>query len=100
MWDAGRRLNGLTVDPSRARVISSSYCPKSKIGRTEYANGFKEIYTDSVDPPRKLVVDINPPKNVIKTFYPKPKNSDGDTGHWPFGPYDILLAERLQQYHQ
>ena len=102
LWMSSKRLNGVAVAmaPIVSATVSTTYCARSKIGQTEYLNGIKEIYQESFDPPRKLVVDIKTANSVIKTFYPKPKNSDGDSGNWPDGPYDILQAERLQKYHQ
>ena len=100
LWETSKRLNGLPVACPRVIAAKSTYCADSKIGKTVYPNGTNEIYQESIDPPRKLVVNIKMAKGVIKTFYPKPKNSDGDSGNWPDGPFDILQAERLLRYHQ
>ena len=75
-------------------MVVSTRCDTSKIGQTEYRDGTKEIYQESFDPPRKLIVNLV--RKVIKTFHAKPRNSDGDSGNWPQGPFDILHAERLQ----
>lgn len=99
LWNTSRNLNGAPrAPPLHLGAIRSMHCAQTQITVTEYRDKW-EIYQQSFDPPRKMIVKIRPVMNVIKTYYPRLTNGE-DSGSWPYGPYDLLQAERLQQYHQ
>ena len=95
LWATSRQVNGVQRHCPRWDAVMSTKCSQSQISQTEYRDGTKEIYQESFDPPRKLIVNLNPPK-VIKTFYAKPRRND--TRKLPRGPFDILQAERLLRF--
>ena len=78
-WDRSRQLNPLP------------HSPMPKV--TEMANGIKEIETPGLYPRKNLVVQN---ETEIKTYHVQ--DGLGDSGAHPFGPYDILMPERLESF--
>ena len=64
--------------------------PKVILGR----NGYKTLKTLD-NPRRKLAMREIVNHILIKTYHVM---TSGDSGNWPYGPYDILKAERLQSF--